>query len=279
VNGSHLVVMYAGDDAFDIDQGYTGTLQYLFTAMPFFNETNGNTFGASSGDRMGEWDNIDSSNVNLRRDNDGSTDNIPWPMGNPYVWNMTAIGSVPDGSNPATSDAAPNNGVFMTAAFAGQLTNSIMVNVGANVCLECNASGGFGGMTCPTNATADLVRLTASICADTGAPDATVTANGDAWATHLTGNSTDYDNVVTGSDVLVAENAAGFTGQGSGSGKLPTGGVSPYDPRPSGTDLGLTPQEAGLDRAATFRGAFENGAPILWTTGWTAGNTAGLIAD
>jgi hypothetical protein len=41
----------------------------------------------------------------------------------------------------------------------------------------------------------------------------------------------------------------------------------------------LSPQDTGLDRAATYRGAFENGAPVLWTTGWTAGNTAGLIAD
>ena len=81
------------------------------------------------------------------------------------------------------------------------------------------------------------------------------------------------------SDVLVAEDAAGFTGTGGADGKLPALGITPYDPRPTGTELGLTPQDTGLDRAATYRGAFENGAPALWTTGWTAGNAAGLIAD
>jgi hypothetical protein len=123
------------------------------------------------------------------------------------------------------------------------------------------------------------VRFGASICADSGAPDATVAGNGDAFAEFLTGNATDYDNITTASDVLVAEDAASFTGQGGANGKLPVGGVSPYDPRPLGTDLGLTPFGSDLDRAATYRGAFENGAVTLWTTGWTAGNTAGLIAD
>jgi hypothetical protein len=280
VNGNHLVTLFAGDDAFDLDEGYTGTLQYLFTAMPFFNETNGNAFGSGSGDRMGEWDNVNAANVNLRRDDDGSTENTPWPMGNPFVWNLTGIGSVPDTSpNPAVSDAAANRGLFMTAAFAGQVFNSIIVNVGANPCVECDAGGGILGMTCPTNATADLVRFGASICGDSGAPDATVAGNGDAFAEFLTGNATDYDNVLTVSDVLVAEDAAGFTGAGGADGKLPTGGVSPYNPRPTGTELGLSPFGSDLDRAATYRGAFEFGATTLWTTGWTAGNTAGLIAD
>jgi hypothetical protein len=229
---------------------------------------------------MGEWDNVNAGNVTLRREEDASTpDNTPWPMGNPYVWNLTGIGSTPDIANPAVSDASANQGIFMTAAFAGQLFNSIIVNTGANSCFQCDAGGGILGMTCPTNATADRVRLVASICGDTGAPDATSETNGNNFAELVTGNATDYDNISTTSDVLVNENASGFTGQGGGDGKLPTGGVTPYDPRPTGTELGLTPQDSGLDRAATYRGAFENGAPVLWTTGWTASNAAGLIAD
>jgi hypothetical protein len=53
----------------------------------------------------------------------------------------------------------------------------------------------------------------------------------------------------------------------------------PYDPRPTGTDVGIPPQDTGLDRSATYRGAFENGATQLWTTGWTAANQGGLIVD
>jgi hypothetical protein len=282
VNGNHLLTLFAGDDQFDLDEGYTGTLQFLFTAMPFFNETSGASYGSGSGDRMGEWDMINAANVNLRRDDDATTDlNTPWPFGHPYVWNLTGIGSTPDGTNPATSDAAPNQGLFLTAAFAGQVLNSIMVNTGSNSSFQCDGGGGTGTATCPNHATADLVRLVASCSFDTGAPDATSTANGDAYATRITGDATSYDNASGSTDVLVAENAAGFTGQGGGDGKLPAGGITPYDPRPTGDCLlsGLEPAGEGLDRAASYRGAFEPGAVELWTTGWTAGNAAGLIAD
>ena len=282
VNGNHLVSLYVGDDSFDIDEGFTGTLQYLFTAMTFFNETDAGTYGSGSGDRMGEWDMINAANVNLRRDDDGTTDlNTPWPFGNPFVWNLTGIGSTPDGANPAVSDASANRGLFLTAAFAGQVLNSIVVNTGANPSLECDAAGGIGTATCANHATADLVRLVASCSFDTGAPNATVSANGDAYAARITGDAVSFDNASGATDVLVAENAAGFTGQGGADGKLPAGGISPYDPRPTGDCLlsGLQPQADGLDRAATYRGAFEPGAVELWTTGWTATNAAGLIAD
>jgi hypothetical protein len=282
VNGSHLVTLYAGDDQFDLDEGYTGALQFLFTAMPFFNAAGGSSYGSGSGDRMGEWDNVNAANTNIRIPADAvlltDDDPTPWPMGHPYIWNLTGIGSTPD-VNPAAFPASANRGLFMTAAFSGQVLNSIIVNTGANSCVECDAGGGVLGMTCPTNATADQVRLVASICADTGAPNATVAANGDAYAERITGDAVSYDNISTASDVLVAEDAAGFTGAGGADGKLPTIGVTAYDPRPTGTELGLTPQDTGLDRSATYRGAFEHGAAELWTTGWTAGNAAGLIAD
>jgi hypothetical protein len=60
-------------------------------------------------------------------------------MGNLYVWNLTGIGSTTDLSpNPAVPDAAANRGIFMTYAFAGQVFNSIIVNMGANSCFECD---------------------------------------------------------------------------------------------------------------------------------------------
>jgi hypothetical protein len=282
VNANHLVGLYCGDDQFDLDEGYTGTLQFLLTAMPFFNQDSGAAYGSASGDRMGEWDMINAANVNLRRDDDATTDlNTPWPFGNPFIWNLTGIGSTTDAANPATSPAAANQGLFMTAAFAGQVYNSIMVNTGANTSVSCDAAGGIGTATCVNHATADLVRLVASCSFDTGAPNATVAANGDAYAERITGNATAFDNASGTSEVLVAENAAGFGGKGGADGKLPTGSVTAFDPRPTGDCLlqGLEPNGPSVDRAASYRGAFEPGAPILWTTGWTAGNAAGLIAD
>jgi hypothetical protein len=282
VNANHLAVFYAGDYQFDLDEGFTGTLQFLFTAMPFFNQDSAASYGSGSGDRMGEWDMINAANVNLRRDDDATTDlNTPWPFGNPFIWNLTGIGSTLDIANPAVSPAAANAGLFMTAAFAGQVYNSIVVNTGANTAVSCDGSGGIGTATCTNHATADLVRLVASCTFDTGAPNATVAANGDAYATRITGDATTFDNASGATDVLVSENVTGFTGKGGADGKLPVGGLGAYDPRPTGDCLlpGLAPTGPGVDRAASYRGAFEPGAPILWTTGWTAANAAGLLAD
>jgi hypothetical protein len=279
MNGNHLVTIYAGDDQFDLDEGYTGALQFVLAIMPFFNEDNGAVYGSGSGDKVGEFDNINSANVNLRRDDDGTTDGAPWPFGNPYIWNLTAIGSTPDGTNPAVSDAAGNLGIFGTAGFAGQVNNSIVVNTGAGSCFSCDAAGAVAGFDCATNATNDLVRMVASVCADTGAANATVIANGDAYAEQVLGNATDGDNVATAAEVMVKEDPpATFTGKGNAAGKV-AGFAGPYDPRPTGTDVGIPPQDTGLDRAATYRGAFENAATQLWTTGWTAANQGGLLAD
>ncbi len=286
VNGNHLVTLYAGDDQFDIDQGYTGALQYLFTAMPFFTEENtfGGSYGSGSGDNMGEWDGVDGGNVNVRRDAaDGDTNNAPWPFPAVNIWNLTGIGSVPDGPNPSTSPRGAANGLSPRAGFAGSVHNSIVVNTGGSSCFLPLAGGAPVGYDAVTNTANDLVRLVASICADTGAPDATAVANGDAWAERECNHPTDCDNITTAADVLVQEDPQ-FGPRGDVDGKLRStmqgGAWLPYDPRPTGADIGPQPQDTGLDRAATFRGAFEgSGAVDLWTTPWTAGNIGGILAD
>ncbi|MDX2054919.1 MAG: hypothetical protein SFV15_21130 [Polyangiaceae bacterium] len=58
VNASHLICNGDGDDAFDIDRGYVGTLSYLF----------GRKFANASGDPTGfEWDNFKDGQANLPR--------------------------------------------------------------------------------------------------------------------------------------------------------------------------------------------------------------------
>jgi hypothetical protein len=289
VNGNHLITMFAGDDQFDLDEGYSGALQFLFTIMPHFNETNGATFGVSSGDRMGEWDLINANNVTCRTDEDeiiegpGAPPCTPWPYGAPYIWNMTGIGSTPDGANPAVSDAAANIGLFMTAQFAGQVYNSIFVNTGASAGLSCDAAGGQDGRSCDTNDNdlVDLTRVVSSCFFDTGAVDAEVIERGDEWSDFVTDDPA-LLNVTGGvTDVLVQESPVNFTGGGGADGKLPFAGLVPYDPRPvigGDCDLeGLQPQDTGLDRSATYRGAFEPGATELWTTGWSAAWASGLL--
>jgi hypothetical protein len=103
-----------------------------------------------------------------------------------------------------------------------------------------------------------------------------VADNGDAFAAFDTQSATcgavDYDNIRAsggGFTGLVDEdpnfNAKSFAGGG-------------YDPRPlgPGADCGVTPKLPGLDRAATYRGAFLPGLP-LWTDGWTVLDQAGAL--
>ena len=289
VNGSHLITMYAGDDQFDIDQGYTGSLQYLFAAMPFFAEDaaiGAGSFGSASGDRMGEFDGVDGTNVNVRRDNIPSdTDDTPWPFPNAQIFNLTGIGATTDGTNPAGVDNGDKRGIFMRNGFAGMVANSIIVNTGTRSCFEVDTDAvgdAPAGYLVQDNNTNDLLRLTSSICADTVAPNATAAANGDAYAAMQLLHPTDGDNLSTTADVLVVEDPS-YDPRGNG-GLLDyrtAGGITPQDPRPTGagaTEVGITPQDGGLDRSATYRGAFEPGAAELWTTPWSAGYLGGIVA-
>lgn len=284
VNGSHLVSIYAADDQFDLDEGYTGNLQFLLAMAPFFEQDSGALYGSPAAPHIGEWDNVNNGNVNVRRDLDASsTDNTPWPFGHPTVYNLTAIGHVTDGANLAVSDAIAGDGIFATASFAGQLSNSIIVNTGAGACFDCNAGGAVAGFDCPTNALNDLVRLNASICSDTGAPAAQVVTNGNNYSAMLLGNPVDGAHLTTGIEVLAQEDPA-FDPKGNAAAKLDPSILDArgaYDPRPAGPGIaiGIPPQDSGLDRSANYRGAFENGAAELWTTPWTALNIGGVLAD
>ena len=299
VHGNHLVVTYAGDDQLDLDWGYTGTVQFAFTLLPFFNQDSGAPFGSVSGDKMGELDGDDYNrdppapdfDVNVRTAYSNavfpldplalatdSRDTTPWPLSSAYISNWTGIGSTPDGVNPAVSDAAANLGVQMRHGFAGQVVNSAFVNT-SGACLVIDT--GVGESTDDHDAVdhigGDLVRWIATSCDGSaalaaGATNATGAANnGDAFALFDTGLACSANIRSTGGGFagLVQENP-GFNGK--------VFGGAPYDPRPAGAgaDCGVTPKLPGLDRAATYRGAFPAGVP-LWTDGWTVLSQAGVL--
>ncbi len=282
VNGRYLHVVFAGDDTFDLDQGYTGTNQFLYGIMPFFNENSGASFGSSSGDKGGEWDGDDfdepGSNVNLR------ADGAPWPLSNPAMYNLTLIGSTPDGANPAVSPASANRGVQMRSGFAGALLNSIVVNTGSAQGYDVSGGGAPGFDTVADNIPAGLV-LSVSSTFDDGAAlpadELAALAAGDALATLLGGTANTVNDA--GFPGLVNEDTT-FLPTGNSEGKI-AAGLKPVkiDPRPAfglvGTAGGVPPQAPGLDMAATYRGAFDPTAPSLWTTGWTALSISGLSAE
>jgi hypothetical protein len=98
VNAHHLVSARNGDDAFDIDQGYSGNLQFLLAVQT-----------PTRGDRTGEHDGGD--------DGYGGPDEGDTPFSDPQIYNATYIGSGPDGQGDI--------GLKLRDNFAGNYFNSI----------------------------------------------------------------------------------------------------------------------------------------------------------
>jgi len=283
VGGEHLAVFFAGDDSFDMDQGYTGVNQFMFAIMPFFNQNSGAAYGSSSGDKAGEWDGDDYdeggvNNVNTRLEYDGvDGDGTPWPFPGPQIWNLTVIGSTPDGANPAVSAASANRGPQMRNGFSGAMYNSIVVNTGTAQGYDVDA-GGTPGFTTPDNIAAGTTWVQASTFDDCGAlpgasPELDALANGDAMTDAAGANV--YNGAFTG---LVDEDDT-FDPTGNAAGKLDNSLGTTIDPRPTGL-VGVGGGASSIrNPGATYRGAFQASAPELWTTGWTTLNAAGMLVD
>jgi hypothetical protein len=296
VNGSHLMASFVGDDMFDLDEGYTGVNQFLFGIAPFFKQNDNTAYGSASGDKGGEFDGDNNTpdavallhNVNIRLDIEQAVvDTTPWPLSSPSVYNITLIGSTPDASPEFTASfsAGTKRGIQFRNGFAGAVYNAFIVNTGSETGTELDtgttASAGFNAID---NANNGLVLLVASTTANGlayTATDSIPVTHGNTLATRL-GNGAEA-NVINGTNTLTKEDQT-FNPTGNAAGKIDsTLKTSPIDPRPafslSGVTGGVSPQGPGLDSSATYRGAFDRTAPVLWTTGWTALNIGGLLAD
>jgi len=281
VNGKNLHVVFAGDDSFDLDQGYTGTNQFLFAIMPFFNDNAGGPFGSASGDKAGEWDGDDflaPTGVNIL------PDGTCRPFSNPAMYNVTVIGSTPDAGQHFTpaSPALANRGIQMRNGFAGELLNSIVVNTGSALGYDV---GSGVGQACPGFDVVDnIATCTAQVLASTfddggalGTPELDALACGDADSRTVGALSANVVNSALFPGL--AQEDTTFDPQGNASGKLDSSlRPTPIDPRPNfglaGVAGGVT---SGPDPTATFRGAFDRTLPTLWTDGWTVLSKAGLL--
>jgi len=303
---NHLVAEYVGDDMYDVDWGYTGSMQFLLGIKPFFKNDGGAIYGQAGGDKFVEADGGDyeqepgngNFNINTRTAYSNavypadpralvpaSTDTAGWPFPAFYIANYTGIGNIPDGGsnpNPPVAAAAATAGAQWRRGAAGQVVNSLFVNNGAQPCVKVDTSVNQSttGYDEADILNKDLARVIATSCRDTGplaAAEIQLGTNGDNFANFDTqngacGGGLNYHNDLTGATFtgLVQENPK-FNG------KVWTAGPA-YDPRPAGAgaNCGITPRLPGLDRAATYRGAFPPGQP-LWTDGWTVLNHVGLL--
>ena len=277
VNSDHLQVVFAGDDQFDADQGFTGTTQFMVGILPFFNEGDGTNFGSSSGDKGCECDgdDFDEDTPNVRYVG-GVPGNAPTPLSNADFYNFTIAGSLQ--SSTFNGHTNNNDGWEMRNGFAGLVANGIIYNTGDSPTTGRQgidlAGGGAINFTVGDNATAGLLTVAAVTCDDVrGIPaapsdEATALANG--------GANIGCDGVNDAGFGLLAEDTS-FVPTGV-AGKLDAS-LAMIDLRPASANStmtgGVIPAAPAPDATATYRGAFEFGADP-WTAGWTALSMAGM---
>jgi hypothetical protein len=293
VNADHLAVFYVGDDSFDFDSGYTGTMQFLLAVMTHFNQDGGAIYGASSGDKCTEWDGEDwvqDGNLANRRPNpvNLALNQQPWPYSNPVVYNFTCIGSTPAGANNAASAAGANTGIQMRNGFAGELRNAVMVNTAATGLAIVDGDGSApdwspeladGGGTGSNVDKGDVV-VFCSTFQDVGAATGTdvnvALTNGN---NRFPGSAADNNRYNAAPALALGNEVIGYD-LSVANGRLASVAGAAINPRPNAGPQSVgcpAPRGPGVDATATYRGAFAVGAPALWTDGWTAMSSAGKL--
>lgn len=294
VNGDHLTVAFAGDDTFDVDEGYRGTNQFLVGIMTFFNtELAGPAaiYGSAGGDKGCECDGDNSDvtpagNVNL---NPASVPaNQPTPFQNMNFYNFTIAGSRPSLTyNGHTND---NDGWEVRHGFAGSINNGLIYNTGGDGLggavgtqgLDVAANTVFPDASATSwdiidNVNAARVVANAISCNNTRVlPTLSATAVERTVFTNGTLNNAACTTGVNDPGFRLVDGDTSFQPKGV-AGKLDAS-LGTFDLRPqlrnSVMANGITPP-APLDTTATYRGAFD-AVPAMWTEGWTVFSQAGM---
>jgi len=308
-SGSYIHVLFVGDDAIDVDEGYTGVNQFVFVVAPFFNENDGTAYGSASGDKLGELDGDNwrpdnaalNDNVNQRLSGDATTlDATPWPLSSFQFWNVTGIGATPDAGQNFTpvSSVGTKRGLQFRNGSAGSAFHSIIVNTGAETGIEVTLGAtGFPGFDAIDNVNNGLINLVCSTLDDgaaLAAQETTAITNGNTLADRLGGTPPASNNVVNSALFPGLENEDVTIDPQGNAGKLDctlkagldgicgTADDVKINPRPK---FGLTgivgcpAVETDKVTPVTYRGAFDRTAPQLWTTDWTVLSIADLIVD
>lgn len=256
VNGDHLMVTAVGDDSFDGDQGWSGSVQYAFTVQA------DRAVGITGGDEACEFDGDDASKSSVTVDGD------TYPDASYQFANMTIIGPDSSSSTTAGGDYNGANGrITLRDGYAGALYNVYMQNG------EYTSASDNGGSAFDIKSSAH-----GPITLDT------VTMYG--YST--TALSTTGSYTLTTANVASQASASSVQGL-KGADINSENGV---DPRPkTGT---FSSQATGIASTVslpasfadskgdspTYVGAFPTSASLtLWTTGWTALNASDILVD
>lgn len=117
VDGKNLISLFNNDDSFDIDEGYTGRLQFLFSLS--LDDT-------VNSDHGGEHDGTDANHNSVGVDGGSSNndDGIGLVPAFVTIYNATYIGGGTNGNN--TTDSGANTGLRMRDSWGGSYSNSIL---------------------------------------------------------------------------------------------------------------------------------------------------------
>jgi len=283
VECSNILVAYVGDDALDVDQGYTGTIQNAISLSAFFKNEDNTDFGSGgSGDNGGEWD------------GDDGTTYVGAPVSDVSFCNVTMLGNVssePGHTNPALFPASANRGITMRNGFGGALANSIVLNttsdgiriIAGGITPPCSgvptAGDGVCGANCGVVGGDELIEVVSSTFSDVAAVGSCVDEaflNGDDRGAGA--------NLETAAEQLLNENPY-WDPKGTlsgGRGKLMGTLGTPINPRAiTVANDGIAPTDVGCpDGTATYRGATDAGASDpLFTDGWTAMSVGGVLPE
>lgn len=114
VNGSNLIASYVGDDSFDGDQGWTGSVQFAFAVQAFTG------VGVTGGDETCEFDGDDAPSINT--DLAGNL----CPAQCYSFTNLTTVG--PTGATGYTPNIDANGRITMRNGFIGDISNGFIAN-------------------------------------------------------------------------------------------------------------------------------------------------------
>lgn len=246
VNLKHIAISFGSDDMFDLDQGWTGKVQYLFILQ-----------SADFGDRLGEWDGADTPE-------DGT------PFGSPTIYNMTMIGSAPAGTNNRTITFRANGG--------GKVYNSVFMEQARGIDVQIKSDSAVSTNSYERFENGDLVlsnNVFWNIAGNSPADLFSVSPVAEGWVL------ADSASIVDAAEAALStamEGANTITNPGIGGLSYTDDGM--LDPRMSDasiyTDLHIS-NDSYFENPG-YKGAFGPGKDDLWIRGWTALDTYGYLA-
>ncbi|MDX1438620.1 MAG: T9SS C-terminal target domain-containing protein [Rubricoccaceae bacterium] len=240
VNTKHMVVVFAGDDAFDTDQGYRGKNQFWLALH-----------AADEGDNGAEMDGGDND-----LGGEGSL-----PLSQPVIWNATYIGS-----GDAAANSGLGRGMNIRDNSAASYYRSYFYGFTEGLAVEDLDGGAADSRQRLESGDMTLRDLLWGMFTNDEDEDGTFNEDVDVVPQDFVRN---YLNA----------NGSRFVGTTMGIGSVsfePDGGFNPVATGPALTNLGAAPTDSFFDNASCI-GAVCPGDN--WLEGWTALDQLGYLAN